>query len=531
MTPFDDLLRQMPAFKDSVPTWARTLTFGFFIFVLQCSTCIFLASTNEMMGETALMQDDIQYIGDALFVGFTIIFPMLFRLKFRFSTRVIMRIVTIGLIVCLLINQYTHSLPLLIVSSLVGGFLRMWGTFECFSSVQLRITPTRNFAVFFPVIYLSVYCCIQLSGLTAVHLNYFYSWHHMHYLAVGLLLVVLALSEMLLRPFHLGKPMPLYGIDGLGALLWVITAMTIVFVANYGEYFGWFESPYIRLGTLLAFVFAVISIGRMLHIRHPYIETALFTDYSKLWHVFGLFVALALISAFSTVLQGAFTVGILHFDSLNNISLNWAALAGVVAGALFSLYGMTHWHMKYKLLTFIGFTCETAYLVAFYFLLSPDTAIHQLYLPVAVKYFGHVIIYIVLTTYLQQIIPFKHFFQGLCVVGFIREAIGAPVAIAVVKHWYKKVTIANFEDLSAAIDAQHPLVRQLSVASVTAEVQRQATLVSIKQIMGYAVIIGLICLVCILLTRFKHIIRYARVPRVNSVRRLFAIKRVAEKPA
>ena len=171
MTPLDDLMRKIPAFKEWVPMWARVGIFLFCIMVFQCSGGIYLVSVNEMMGATSLMQEDILMAGYASFIGLTMAFPVLFRLKFRFPTRTILPAVAIGLIVCNLVTMQTRNLPLLAVTCFIAGFLRMWGTFECFSSIQLRITPTRDFAVFFPVIYLSIFGYIQLSGLTATYLT------------------------------------------------------------------------------------------------------------------------------------------------------------------------------------------------------------------------------------------------------------------------------------------------------------------------------------------------------------------------
>lgn len=53
------------------------------------------------------------------------------------------------------------------------------GNFEALSNVQLSITPTRDFAVFFPVVYLIVLGSIQLSGLLTVYLGYWADWRYM----------------------------------------------------------------------------------------------------------------------------------------------------------------------------------------------------------------------------------------------------------------------------------------------------------------------------------------------------------------
>lgn len=522
MTPLDDLMRKIPAFKEWVPMWARVGIFLFCIMVFQCSGGIYLVSVNEMMGATSLMQEDILMAGYASFIGLTMAFPVLFRLKFRFPTRTILPAVAIGLIVCNLVTMQTRNLPLLAVTCFIAGFLRMWGTFECFSSIQLRITPTRDFAVFFPVIYLSIFGYIQLSGLTATYLTYFYSWRYMHYLAVGLLLAVILLSHLFLRPFYLRPPLPLYGIDWVGLVLWSVVLLLTAFTFNYGDYYDWFDSPYIRLALVCAFFFLTLNLYRMGHIRHPYVEAETF-KYKHFFTVMFLFFALNFLTAVSTVLQGVYTGGILHYDTLNNVSLNFPSLLGVGLGALASWLVLARLRTGYKMATFIGFVLVVSYLIIMYFLISPDTNIEKLYLPVVLRNMGNTMIYIVLTTYLSQIIPFRHFFQSLCAVGFVREGIGGPIATAVVSRLFKITVQSNYYTLGGVLDSLNPVTVRLPFSIYFGELQRQVILVSVKEVFGYAVLAGILLLIFILFARYTKVVHRIKVFRVPVVGRLFAM--------
>ena len=516
MTPLDDLMRKIPAFKEWVPMWARVGIFLFCIMVFQCSGGIYLVSVNEMMGATSLMQEDILMAGYASFIGLTMAFPVLFRLKFRFPTRTILPAVAIGLIVCNLVTMQTRNLPLLAVTCFIAGFLRMWGTFECFSSIQLRITPTRDFAVFFPVIYLSIFGYIQLSGLTATYLTYFYSWRYMHYLAVGLLLAVILLSHLFLRPFYLRPPLPLYGIDWVGLVLWSVVLLLTAFTFNYGDYYDWFDSPYIRLALVCAFFFLTLNLYRMGHIRHPYVEAETF-KYKHFFTVMFLFFALNFLTAVSTVLQGVYTGGILHYDTLNNVSLNFPSLLGVGLGALASWLVLARLRTGYKMATFIGFVLVVSYLIIMYFLISPDTNIEKLYLPVVLRNMGNTMIYIVLTTYLSQIIPFRHFFQSLCAVGFVREGIGGPIATAVVSRLFKITVQSNYYTLGGVLDSLNPVTVRLPFSIYFGELQRQVILVSVKEVFGYAVLAGILLLIFILFARYTKVVHRIKVFRVPVV--------------
>ena len=106
--------------------------------------------------------------GYASFIGTTLIFPLLFRFKRRFTSRTILMTVCPVLICCNLITMHTNNMLLLTVACFLSGFFRMWGTFECFSNMRLTITPEGNFSVFYPFIYIIVLESIQLSGLQAL---------------------------------------------------------------------------------------------------------------------------------------------------------------------------------------------------------------------------------------------------------------------------------------------------------------------------------------------------------------------------
>lgn len=528
MTPLDELLMQVPTFKEHLPMRARVCIFLSFIIVFQLSGGIYLSSLNEMVGEKALLQEDILMAALASFLGISMIFPILFRLKFRLTTRLILQTVCVGLIVCNLICMYTRSEPVLVGTCFVAGILRMWGTFECFSTIQLRITPTRNFAVFFPVIYCTVFGCIQISGLLTTYLGYYYHWHYMHWFIIGLLLIVIFVSRMVLRHFHIGKPMPLYGIDWLGAVMWSVGLLLLIFVANYGDHYNWFNSPLICVSLVTGIACVSLNIGRMFHIRHPYIDPQVYR-FPKVVSIIALFAALALLSSTATVLQGAYTGGILHYDSLNSVSLNWPALFGTVAGAVFTLYALVKLHLTYKQVTIIGFICILLYQVEFYFLISPDTKIEQLYLPLFIKNFGNVAIYIALTVYLQQMVPFLFFFQALGAVGFVREGIGSPIANAIVGRVFKICLKENYLSLGGELDIINPTLGGLPWSAIYNELQRQALLVSLKEVYGYAVLASIVFLLIVLLMRYKHIVRYVRVPPVEVVRRLMDIRKYGKR--
>ena len=108
-------------FRDFVPDRVRVFLCLFFAVTFQFSGGIYLASVSQMVGSLALMQEDIMMAGYASFVGTTVVFPILFRLKFRFTSRSIFLMVCPALIVCNLITMSTGSLPVLVGVCFIAG--------------------------------------------------------------------------------------------------------------------------------------------------------------------------------------------------------------------------------------------------------------------------------------------------------------------------------------------------------------------------------------------------------------------------
>lgn len=142
--PFD-----IPDVPDFVPRRLKPWLFILFVIIVQFSGGIYLAASTEMLGTTALMQEDILMAGYASLVGMSINFCVMFRLKFRFSNRVALLVCGAVLIAANFICANTSSVPVLVLTCFVAGWFRMWATFACNSTIQLWLTPVRDMAIFF----------------------------------------------------------------------------------------------------------------------------------------------------------------------------------------------------------------------------------------------------------------------------------------------------------------------------------------------------------------------------------------------
>ena len=76
---------QIPYFKEFLPTLVCIVLSLFFAMVFQFNGGVFLPAATQMSNALGCIQEDVTMAGYASFIGMTIIFPILFRLKSRFT--------------------------------------------------------------------------------------------------------------------------------------------------------------------------------------------------------------------------------------------------------------------------------------------------------------------------------------------------------------------------------------------------------------------------------------------------------------
>lgn len=512
LTPF-----AIPAMRSFVPEKLRPWLVVLIVIAFQFSGGVYLAAVSEMTGSLALLQEDILMAGYASTIGMALTFAVMFRLKFRFASKTSLLVCCAGIIASNLVCMYTRSVPVLVGTCFFAGILRMWGTFECNSTIQLWITPKRDLSVFFSYIYLLVQSCIQLSGLLTAYIAFWAKWEYMHWLVIGWLGLVMLASVVLFRTYRSMRKLPLVGIDWLGALLWGAAVLCIIFVCVYGEHYDWFGSMPVRTASIAAAVLIGLNLWRSSFIRHPFIALQTWR-YPAVYLTFLLYIVVDLLLAPAHLFEHIYMEGVLGYDSLNVVSLNWVGLLGIATGALFTyqVFALRKW--RYKTMTMIAFLAITAYLVLFYFTLDYNVAKQLLVVPVFLRSFGYVIIAICFLTALSRV-PFQHFFEAVSVQAFVSAGLGGAIGGAVLEYALKVIVKKNGMLLGATLDRVNPLANGLPLHELYGAVQQQALLVSMKELFGWLALLGLFCLLLFWLNESTIRPRQALHPRYRAIRR------------
>lgn len=515
----------MPMFRRCVPERIRPFLYLAFAFVFQLSGGIYLGSLSNMQSGLSMLREDVMMCGYAGLIGVTMPFPLLFRLKFRFSNRQMLSLCASALIVCNIACSMTESLPVLWIFCYIAGWFKLWGTFECISNIQLWMAPGRDFFRFFPLLYILILSAIECSGIMAQLCGYFLSWRSLPAIIVALLVAVLAAVRILTVDFRPGppKPMPLFGIDWTGLVLWSLLLFELSYVFIYGEHYNWWDGTPIRIVSAAAAVTGIFCIGRMRKVRHPYIELKSW-KYGNLMPAFIIFLFVCLISSSSNVLEGALTGSIVSSGLREGVMSHVWSILGTVAGSLFCLL----WFFRLKLslgrLTIAGMLLTVAYSFMMFFLISPETARQQLFLPTFIRSFGYSIIFTSLTLYIQVQMPFQHFFQGLCIIGMARTVLGGAIGGAVYGFLMRYNMADQTSYLGAALDPVFAGLSGVDHGAVYGELARQSLMMTLKNLYGYTFIISAAFLILMMFFDAPVRRRYISMPDWTTVRKYLKVE-------
>ncbi len=508
----------IPDVPDFVPRRLKPWLFIFFVLIIQFSGGIYLAAASDMVGTTALMQEDILMAGYASLIGLAINFAVMFRIKFRFSTRTQLLVCGIVLIAANFICANTTSVPLLVITCFIAGWFRMQATLACNSTIQLWLTPVRDMAIFFCYVYIIVDSVIQLSGIATIYTAFHMEWEYMQWIMSGLLALMLIMVLILLRPVRGPMYIPLLGIDWIGALLWAGFMLSFTFICVYGNFYDWWYAPEIVEATVIGVVCLGINLWRASFLHHPYISFRAMKNRNVL-RATGIYIIFFTLLATEHVFEHSYAANILGFDETNLIDLNWYVFAGIIFGSGFTYFTFALRRWKYKTMTAIAFALAILYLAYFYFFIDYGIEKEMLFIPLFFRGAAAVIISIVyLTSIVQSGLPFQVFPQALTINGFTGAVMSATLGPALIGEFLRHTVAKNFSYISGTFTDFNLDITEIPISSLYQMAQAQALVVSMKEIYGWLLIIGLTSLTIILIS-YGPLRPMAIFPKWKTIRR------------
>lgn len=511
--PFD-----IPEVRGIIPRRLKPYLFIIFVLIVQFSGGIYLAAASDMVGTTGLMQEDILMAGYASIIGLAINFAVMFRIKFRFSTRTQLIVCGIVLIAANIICTHTDNVAVLVATCFIAGWFRMQATFACNSTIQLWLTPVRDMAIFFCYVYIIVDSVIQLSGIASIHTAFHLQWEYMHCIMIGMLALMILLVAILIKPMRGPLFIPLLGIDWIGAGLWSVFMISFSFICVYGNFYDWWDSEQIRIATAIGLVCLAINLWRASFLHHPFISFMAMRNRNVIRATI-VYLVFFILMATEHVFEHSYAANILGFDETNLIDLNWYVFAGILIGCGFCYLTFALRKWTYKTMTSISFFLAVVYLAYFYFLIDYGMEKEMLFIPLFARGAASVIISIVfLTSIVQSGLPFTVFPQALTINGFTGAVMSATLGPAIIGEFLRHTIAKNRSLMSTDIVDFNPAINHQSFTNILNDLNLQALIVSMKEIYGWLLIFALLSLTIILIG-YGPVRPWAIFPKWSTIRK------------
>lgn len=479
----------MPMMKDWVPRRIQPWIYVLTAFCFQFGGGIYLGAQDGIRGATNLMIEDVLYLLYATLAGMAVYFPMLFRMKFRFTNKQLLCGSAIVLAVCNLLTMHCQSMPVLLVLCFIAGMAKLQGTFECMSNIQLWITPRRDFAVFFPVLHIVLLTAIEGSGWLAAWFGHHFTWQMMHVFTVGTMSFVLLTQAVFCRPFC---PMPqrlsLKGMDFQGALLISALMLVVSYIVLYGDHFMWFDSLHMRILLGVAIVLSGFVLYRLRNYRYPYVELSLFTRRNVVPILIVTILAELAFGAEHTMEEILYSQ-VVRLEELTKESQYMWALPGMYLGILLELYWLKVRKWKVWKLFGIAFISIALYGMLMYFTLDINVNIEQYRLAIFLRGFSYAIMTPTLMWALDESVPtLEQFFMGLFVFNilhmYLAGATGYGIYTTIFSHFMNDSMVNYGQNLSLThLDMAHFNFSEY----VGQNFMPSMILVAMKQVYGYVV--------------------------------------------
>ena len=169
------------------------------------------------------------------------------------------------------------------------------------------------------------------------------SWQMMHWLIIGMMLVIVLVIYTCTHPWRMmPHQVPLISLDWLGCILVSACMLEVIWLFNYGEYYHWYDSTLWCAVLYMLPLTILITIGRLTHIRHPYLEPWIFRRW-RLYPILGMFLVAEVMNATPQVLQNTLTGGVLGWGFTTTSQFSLLEILGYVSGCAFTiLWGKVH---------------------------------------------------------------------------------------------------------------------------------------------------------------------------------------------
>ncbi|MBL7681794.1 MAG: hypothetical protein JNK00_00420 [Flavipsychrobacter sp.] len=473
-------------FADWVPKIVQLLLILVFIILLFPMSSIYVGNLSYMVGETGQMAEYFMWANFAGTVGMGAAMPVAFRVKLAFKIKD--KVIFILLLVALFnfIIATTENPIVIVLVSILMNFFKMMALIEFMLPVMMILNPDGNRGKFYAMFYPFILGISQVGGYLLTKEASYQGWEYIYFQS-GLICVVLTVVALIfMHNKHFDKPVPLYYIDWLSGILFILCFTALAYVLSFGKQQDWFNSSKIIFAGIFTITTFVILYYRQKILKYPFLSFNIFKR-NNVKHGMVMLLMLGMFMALSSV-QSIYTTGILNYDPIHNGKLNMMMLPGFVIAGIFA-YNWFKAKKPIKYYIFSGFSSMMLYCLLMYFYMVPELNYERWYLPMFFKGFGMCSLFISAWFYTLDNLQIGEMLAAIGIVMVWRTFVTIGIFSAIFSWLQYQFQIESLGNLAIYYDGV-TLPQQLVTSNIKS-IQLNAVLAANKRLIGYVLIAGL----------------------------------------
>lgn len=507
-------------FRNWVPYWLKVSVAFSILIPTMLINGAYIGSSVDISGYLGVLSEDINMAYYITSVGMAISYPIVPYVKKIATSKTIILTDLLLQVILSFICANTNTIEIIIFCSFWIGYLKGFALIEVMGVLNPVLSPSGTRNEFYTKFYPIALILGQLSLVMTAELAYQFQWMYMYYLLILLLLAAMFLVVLTMQYGRRLFYIPWKEIDWLCFFLITICVTSTLFILTYGKVLDWYSSPRIIIATFIVIITALLIPHRLIFPpegKPPFLDITILKNRSSITVYILSFILMFFVSF--SFLTSLYVTNILQLGSTKANELYMYMIPGILTGGLLAYYAYRK-TIRMMWLIFSGFACFTVAIAILYFRVDPKGLYSDLYLPIFLRGMGMLLLFVAFAIYgIQGLRKEQTIYNGFFMI-MARSGIAPAVGSCILSNWMYYLQQKNTVILSYTIDEQNPLVigrfnsylqtalnqgwsyndaHKIATNYIYSTIQIQASMVSIKTILGWMLILGLIVLVGIVL--------------------------------
>ena len=515
-----------------VPDWVAIAATFLIILPITMLNGTYTGSMVEVSNTLGAYTEDITIGYYAASAGMAVAYPIVPKVLNAFSTKSLLLVnLALQFLLSWVCARSTNTDILIAFSFVIGflkGFLMLWFIRRATKIFSPRNIRSQFYAYFYPMVYGGG----QLSMVVTALLAYHYDWKYMYYFMMILITIAILAVIILLRHDRPSHSIPLKELH-ISEMVVVSTAiLMLIYVITYGKILDWTASTRIITYIVIAPLLMALFIHYQFHSPTPYVSLKPLFQVRTIVGYF--YMMLVMFLSTSTTLLTSYMTTIINIDNTRTYTLYVYLLPGYLLGAFICYWWFKWQRWRFRYLVAGGMGCFVIFFGLLYFTVSPDSTYEMLYLPIFFRGLGMLTLIIAFALFAVEDLNPKHLLSNAFFLILSRSVMAPVLASAFYSNMLYRLQqkyIVQLSENMTLIDPEASTRFSSSLAGNTAQghgvnealqlatgnlyttLRQQATLLSLKEILGWFLTLTLVIAVVSAFIPFHKTIR---VPQVRT---------------